>query len=111
MAEIVYPESLFTGLSLQLMLMRFEIQHAEKQGAGLAPQDMSGIFSVLCALDNRVIAAQKARGYSDAEPFERLDKEPWNKNVGRFQGPHEHPAQSHICVSHLFRRRRYRHRR
>jgi len=82
MAEIVYPESLFTGLSLQLMLMRFEIQDAEKQGAGLAPQDMSGIFSVLCALDNRVIAAQKARGYSDAEPFERLDKEPWNKNVG-----------------------------
>ena len=71
-AEIVYPESLFTGLSLQLMLMRFEIQDAEKQGAGLAPQDMSGIFSVLCALDNRVIAAPKARGYSDAETLRAL---------------------------------------
>ena len=72
MAEIVYPESLFTGLSLQLMLMRFEIQDGEKQGAGLAPQDMSGIFSVLCTLDNRVIAAQKARGYSDAETLRAL---------------------------------------
>lgn len=72
MAEIVYPESLFTGLRLQLMLMRFEIQDEEKQDAGLAPQDMSGIFSVLCALDNRVIAAQKARGYSDAEILRAL---------------------------------------
>ncbi len=31
MAEIVYPESLFTGLRLQLMLMRFETQDAESR--------------------------------------------------------------------------------
>jgi len=52
--------------------MRFEIQDAEKQDAGLALQDMSGIFSVLCALDNRVTAAQKARGYSEAETLRAL---------------------------------------
>src|SRR5260370_22038737 len=54
------------------MLMGFEIQDVEKQDAGLAPQDMSGIFSVLCALDNRVTAAQKARGYSETETLRAL---------------------------------------
>ncbi len=72
MAEIVYPESLFTSLRLQLMLMRFEIQDAEKQRHGLEPQDMADIFSDLCALDNRVIEAQKARGYSDAATLRAL---------------------------------------
>ena len=35
MTAIVYPESLFTSLRLQLMLMRFEIQDVEKQRHGL----------------------------------------------------------------------------
>src|SRR5258708_40232994 len=100
MAEIVYPESLFTGLSLQLMLMRFEIQDAEKQGAGLAPQDMSGIFSVLCALDNRVIAAQKARGYSDAETLRALGQRALEQKRRQVPRAARAPSSiSYLCVS------------
>ena len=63
------PE-LFTNIRLHLMLARFEIVGAVGSGA----RDIHHIFSDLCSLDNKVIKAQKTRGFNDNKVLDQLRK-------------------------------------
>jgi hypothetical protein len=93
MEMIQYPESQFTSLRLQLMLMRLEIQNAGANHSGTFPQDMANIFSQPSALDNRVIEAQEALGYSGAATLavlgEELRKQKGNHNAQTSPGNSE----------------------
>jgi hypothetical protein len=71
----IYTEAMFTNIRIHLMLARNEILSAHSreedeavEGAG----DVLNIFSSLCALDNRVIAAQKVRGFTDTKVLAQI---------------------------------------
>ena len=79
-----YPEVLLSKLRFQLLIMRFELLGAAEDSSLEMPPDIWSVFVGLSALDHQIVAAQKARGYSDTAllkeirriALERKDKPP-----------------------------------